>query len=147
MRVLDFLSISYMFYSSCKPPVVVVVFVVIYINFLCYSCRIFVFLSYICFPFFFLLRVLFLYSCLIFLILVQHVLFRSSILYNFHKMFLTRYQPLCTDCRQRGFTSRDTSAYRCSACGHSFGRQKFGEQDIKHFKTRPTMRLYCTECK
>ena len=90
---------------------------------------------------------LFSYYCLIFLILVQHVLFWSSILYNVYMMFLTRYKPVCTDCTQKGFTRRDTTAYRCSACGHSYGRQRFKAQDINNFQKELVKNLKCEDCK
>ena len=62
-------------------------------------------------------------------------------------MFLTRYKPVCTDCKQKGFTSRDTTAYRCSACGHSYGRQRIKAKDMNNFQQELLKNLKCEDCK
>ena len=59
---------------------------------------------------------------------------------------LTRSKPLCTVCKENGFTLRDTTAYRCSACGHSYGRQRFKDQHVKDFKRGSVKKLKCEDC-
>ena len=53
---------------------------------------------------------------------------------------------VCAECRQKGYTPKDTQSYRCRTCKKEYGAKQFRAADIKHVRASQVTSIACSEC-
>ena len=55
-------------------------------------------------------------------------------------------EKMCTQCRERGHTTRDHKLYRCEVCAQEFGRLRFQATDRNSLQQKRRTWIWCTSC-